>query len=281
MEVAVIFSHSRSICVTLASLLMAPLSGGCSGLFTKYEDPQQVGLRLYQEKNYTEAAGAFRTAIRKEPRDYKSQYLLAVACDADGRFQESIEAYRASLDIMNITYDGQADTEFRLKVLDGLAKTVAKSDTHDTQLNVLEKKAKSTQKAEDFFLLAKVFRFRGDGDMALENYQHAILLDNKNFPILKEYGLYLQQINQAPRATMTLSQAYRVNDKDAQVNGALRQLGVIPGPSLKEKDEMARPIVPKGPIDLQKIRGGLGLGGNAQNSTSPATPASSIQAPRD
>ncbi len=280
MEVAVFSSRSRSIRVTLASLFMAPLLTGCSGFFTKYEDPQQVGLKLYQEKNYTEAAGAFRTAVRKDPRDYKSQYLLAVACDADNRFQEAIEAYRSSLDIMMITYDGQADTEFRLKVLDGLAKTVAKSDTHDTQLNVLEKKAKTTQKAEDFFLLAKVFRFRGDGDMALENYQHAVLLDNKNFPILKEYGLYLQRIGQAPRASMTLSQAFRVNDKDAEVNGALRQMGVVPGPSLKEKEEMAQPAIPKGPIppmDFQKIRSGLGLGGGSQ----PAAPASSIQVPRD
>src|SRR2546421_3144317 len=260
MEVAVIASHLRSLrfgslrdsvraIAVAASLLAAPLLlGGCSGFLTKFEEPQAQGLRLYQEKNYTEAAGAFRNAIRKDPRDYKSHYYLAVACDAEQRYQESIEAYRASLDIMKITYDGQDDVKFRQKALDGLAITVAKSDPHDTQINAFEKQAKTSRKAEDFFLLAKIFRYRQDADMALENYNHAALLDNKNFAILKEYGLYLLQLNQSPRALSTLSQAYRVNDKDEQVIGALRQLGVVPGPSLKEQAELAQPVIPKGPI---------------------------------
>ena len=269
-------------------MLVVPFLTGCSGMFTQYEQPQQAGLRLYQEKNYTEAAGAFRTAVRKDPRDYRSQYNLAVACDADARYQEAIEAYRSALDVMAITYDGQADTAFRLKVLDGLATTVAKSDAHDTQVNVLEKKAKSTQKAEDYFLLAKIFAKRGDADMALEHYQHASLLDSQNFPVLKEYGLYLQQVGHAQRAQGTLSQAYRINNADPQVNGALRQMGVVPGPSLKEKDELAQPVLPKGPIpplDIDKIKSGLGLDGG-QNNGGPnnvpqPAPASSLQVPRD
>ena len=253
-------------------------------MFTKYEDPQTVGLRQYQEKNYAEAAAAFRTAVRKDPRDYKSQYYLAVACDAEQRYQESIEAYRATLQIMKLTYNGQDDVDFRMKVLDGFARTVAKSDTHDAELNQLERQAKTSQQSEGFFLLAKIFRYRGDADLALENYQHATLLDNKNFPLLKEYGLYLQQLNQTQRAEATLAQAYRVNDKDPQVVTALRQLGVVPGPSLKERDELARPAIPKGPIqplDLQKIKSGLGLGGGQPSPQQPATPASSLQAPRD
>lgn len=272
--------------VALASALAATFLTGCSGFLMKAEDPQKVGLRLYQEKNYTEAAGAFRTAIRKDPRDYQSQYYLAVACDTEGRYEEAIEAYRTALGIMSITYDGQADGAFRLKVLDGLAVTVAKADTHDTQLNAFEAQAKKSQKAEDFFLLAKIYRYRRDADMALENYQHATLLDNKNFPILKEYGFYLQQAGQTHQSIAVLSQAYRVNWQDEQVNGALRQMGVVPGPSLKEKDELAQPLVPKGPIpplDMQKIKNGLGLGGNGEQPVTPqpAAPAASLQAPRD
>jgi tetratricopeptide (TPR) repeat protein len=279
-----------------AALAAAPLlSGGCSGMFVKAEDPKQAGLRLYQEKNYAEAAGAFRNAIRQDPRDYKSHYYLAVSCDADGRYQEAIEEYRSTLDIMNVTYEGKEDAAFRVKTLDGLAMTVGnpKADPHDIQLNQFERQAKASQKPEDFFLLAKIYRYRGDADMALENYQHAVLLDNKNFPALKEYGLYLQQIGQSQRAASTLSQAYRVNDKDEQVVTALRQLGVIPGPSLKEQSQLAQPVIPKGPIpplDVTKIKNSIGLG--PKNSDTPTiapapqppespTPASSLQAPRD
>jgi hypothetical protein len=116
--------------------------------------------------------------------------------------------------------------------------------------------------------------------MALENYQHASLLDAQNFPVLKEYGLYLQQVGQTQRAQAALSQAYRIDNTDAQVNDSLRQMGIVPGPSLKERDELARPVLPKGPLDLDKIKSGLGLGGGQNNSVQP-TPASSLQAPRD
>jgi tetratricopeptide (TPR) repeat protein len=264
---------------------MGPTLTGCAGFFTKAEDPQVAGLRLYQEKNYTEAAGAFRNAVRKDPRDYKSHYYMAVALDADGRYQEAIEAYRTALDVQNVTYAGQDDKAFRQKILEGVAMTVAKSDPHDTQLNQFEHQAKASQRPEDFFLLGKIYRYRRDPDLALENYQHGALLDNKNFPLLKEYGLYLHQLGQNQRAAATLSQAYRVNEKDEEVNSALRQLGVVPGPSLKDQSALAQPIMPKGPIpplDIQKIKNGLGLGGKPESQPiAPETPASSIQVPRD
>src|SRR5258706_13127886 len=114
MEVAVIASHLRSLRIgslravaVAASLLAAPLLlGGCSGFLTKFEEPQAQGLRLYQEKNYTEAAGAFRNAIRKDPRDYKSHYYLAAACDAEQRYPEAIEAYTPSPGVMKINSNG-------------------------------------------------------------------------------------------------------------------------------------------------------------------------------
>jgi tetratricopeptide (TPR) repeat protein len=276
------------------------LNGGCSGFLTKAEDPKEAGMRLYQEQNYTESAGAFRNAVRRDPRDYKSHYYLAVACNADGRYQEAIEQYRAALDIMNVTYEGKEDSAFRLKVIDGLAMCVGniKADPHDTQLNLFERQAKSSQKAEDFYLLAKIYRNRGDADLTLENYQHAVLLDNHYFPALKDYGLFLQQAGLNQRAITALSQAYRVNDKDEQVIGALRMLGVISGPSLKETSELAQPVIPKGPIpplDITKIKNSIGLGKKEAAEPAPAAaaspqqpaasgaeaPASSLQVPRD
>jgi Tfp pilus assembly protein PilF len=262
------------------------LTAGCAGMFTRHEDPTTTGLRLYQDKNYAEAAGAFRNAVRNDERDYKAHYYLAVACDADQRYQEAIEAYRTCLGVMKLTYEGQEDSAFRVKVLDGLAMTVAKADTHDHELNAFEQKAKSSNKAEDYFLIAKIYKYRGDADMALENYQHAVLLDNQSFPILKEYGLYLQQAHQNERATAALEQAYRINDKDQQVNAALTNMGIVVGPSLKERNELAQPVIPKGPIppvDLAKIKADIGLGSKAAapEPTPLPAPASSLEAPRD
>src|ERR1700704_5104399 len=119
MEVAVIARHCsnliRSVGLATALVVVGSTLTGCAGMFVKAEDPQTAGLRLYQEKNYTEAAGAFRNAVRQNPLDYKSQYYLAVALDADGRYQESVEAYRAALGVQNVTYAGQDDKPFRQK----------------------------------------------------------------------------------------------------------------------------------------------------------------------
>ena len=116
----------------------------------------------------------------------------------------------------------------------------------------------------------------------------------KDFLLLKDYGLYLQQVGQGQRATTSLSQAYRLNDKDEQVNAALTQLGVVVGPSLKERNELASPAIPKGPIppvNLTKIKNGLGFGSGSKETptiesqpvtpNAPEAPASSLQAPRD
>ena len=122
--------------------------------------------------------------------------------------------------------------------------------------------------------------------MALENYQRASNLDVRNFDILKEYGLYLQQAGQRQQAINILERAYRVNTQDQQVAAALRQNGIVPGPSLKEKNELAGPIIPKGPLDFQKFKSSIGLGGEADRRSAPidngAVPASStLIPPRD
>ena len=266
----------------LYSSLLLTLSG-CAGAFTPVEDPQEAGLRLYAEKNYPESAGAFRNALKEDPRDYTSRYLLAVSLDAMGAYHESIESYKTTLDTMQLTLKGRTDVDFRLKVVDGLAVTVAKSDPHDTQINTIESQAKTTQRAEDYFLLAKIYKYRGDPDMAMENYQHALLLDGRSFAILKEYGLYLEQLKQKPRAIATLEQAYRLKADDQQVTDALRRMGIIPGPSIKDENQLALPLVPRGPIppvDVQKLKDAFSGGGNNTPAGSP-TPAASIQAPRE
>ena len=49
-------------------------------------------------------------------------------------------------------------------------------------------------------------------------------------------------------ATKQLKRAYQLNNKDQEVVAALRRVGVVPGPSLKEADQLAKPAVPKGPF---------------------------------
>ena len=279
-------SRSNFIRSIVGSFLFAlPLfTMGCAdGFFASYESPIAAGKRLYAQQDYAAAAGSFRTAVRKDPRDWEGEYLLGVACEADGRYHEAIEAFRACLDIMSVSYDGKSNTAFRLKAIDALAKTVAKNDSHDIELNRLETDAKQKSVGEGYFILAKTYRYCGDADMALENYQRASNLDPRNFELLKEYGLYLQQAGKSQDAAGIMERAYRLKTDDAEVIAVLRQNGVVPGPSLKERNELARPLIPKGPLDFQKFKSSIGLGPKDEYGApvNTAVPASNLVPPRD
>jgi len=92
--------------------------------------------------------------------------------------------------------------------------------------------------------------------MALDFYNRAILEDPRNFAFAKEYGLYCEQLQQTAKAQEVLRQAYGINQRDPEVVAALQRIGVVPGPSLRSKADLAQPPLPKGPLPPWKgLRG--------------------------
>ena len=55
----------------------------------------------------------------------------------------------------------------------------------------------------------------------------------------KEAGLYEEGLKQNDRAAITLKKAYADNPDDAEVNDALRRLGVVVGPSLRDAGSLS------------------------------------------
>lgn len=253
----------------------------------------EQGLALHQEGRYAEAAGCFRNAIREDTRDYKAHYYLGVAYDAQPNMgQEAIKSYKSCLDVMTRTYAGQEDKPFRVRCMDALAISIGKNQGKAIEIEKLEKEAATAARpAEVYFVLAKTYRFAGDPESALEYYNRASLQDNKNFLLLKEYGLYLEQLTQAQQSGIILRQAYALDDKDKEVLAALRRMGIIPGPSLKEQTDLARPLIPRGPLPEVNLSGWKSGPSNPAKpaATPPPAPAPSVapfptdaaQAPRD
>ncbi|MGH7215346.1 MAG: tetratricopeptide repeat protein [Tepidisphaeraceae bacterium] len=258
--------------------------GGCADVITYAKDSERAGIRQYNNREFADAAGSFRNAIRQDPRSYRSHYYLGASYYQLGQYQQSVQAYKSALDTMRTTLEGKADHEFRQRVLDGLAQAAAKSSDRDGEIALVQRRATATQAAEDYFILAKIHRYSGDADTAVNAYNQAALLDPKNFYISKEFGLYLVQLNQPQRAEIPLRRAYQLDSSDVEVIAAMRQIGVVPGPGLKRQDELTKPFIPQGPIpelDLNKLKLGSGNGG-AQASEAPApAPGQQVQAPRD
>jgi Tfp pilus assembly protein PilF len=271
---------SGTLCLAAASTLV-----GCADMVTTTKDTNDRGMALYNEGNYSDAAGAFRNAVRQNPRSYQSYYMMGNCYEQLGQHQSAIQVYHTSLDVQKVTLEGQYDTQQRVKTVTALANAIAKSDSRDTETNAAVAKARTSQNSEDYLLLAKIYEYRGDADSAIESYDHAVLLAPQNFDTLKEYGLFLERLGQAQRAENPLRRAYALNASDLQVNDALRRLGIVPGPSLKRQSELNKAPLPKGPIpevDWSKVGNNGGSSTPTPSRTAPPpAPAPTAQAPRD
>jgi tetratricopeptide (TPR) repeat protein len=257
------FSGAVLVCALL-------LSGvGCSDMITYSQDAQREGIKLYQKQNYADAAGAFRNSVRQNPRNYEGYYWLGMSYEKIGQYQQSIAAFKTARDIINVAPEGKYDDDMRGKIISGLANSIAKSDQRDIETDSASAEARNYGGADRYFLLAKIYAYRGDADSAIDSYNRAALLEPQAFYIAKDYGLYMERIGQKQKAESPLRRAYSLHQDDAEVNAALRRIGVIPGPSILNEDQLARPVIPKGPIPKPKIP----LPGGEDDSTA--------QAPRD
>ncbi len=283
-------SHRRALGrFTVAAILGGmgvSMVAGCGDAISHTIPTKQEGLAHYQRGEYTDAAGAFQSVVRSEPRDYESRYYLAESNARMGNYQRAIQAYRATLDAMDLTYEGKRDHAFRAKVLDSFAKTIAQSDQRHVELENLEAEASAKASAELYLILAKSYRYAGDHDTALTRYNQATSLASNNAAYQKEHGLYLEQIGMVEQALPHLRRANALDPEDIEVADALRRHGIVPGPSLKERDELAKPLMPTGPlpdVDLTNLR----IGGNRSadseqpQTTDNAIPPATVQSPRD
>jgi Tfp pilus assembly protein PilF len=288
MEVAVIEAVHRTanlsrrivirhlpIALLAGGLLLGGLFAGCTDLVTFSKQSHDQGMEYYQQKDYADAAGAFRNAVRQVPNDYQDEYYLANSLAAQGQWEQAIEAYNTTREVMSIDGFGKQDTVLKYKVLDGLASAIASSDTRDSETNAAESKARASQSADDYLLLAKVYVNRRDADSAIDAYDRATMIDPESFYIAREYGLYLEHMGQNDKAALPLRRAYAIDNSDPQVSDALRRIGIVPGPSIKDEDALAKPLIPRGPIPQPN------LGSFINNIDGAATPASSTQSPRD
>src|SRR5688500_12762792 len=216
-------SRSKALArLLVGSLAVVLLAGhtGCTDTVTFAGNNREAGMIAYNEARYTDSAGSFKAALKQDPRDYQSHYWLGQSLLQLGQYQSASVAFRSCLDTRNVTLAGREDETIQAKAVEGLAQCIVKSDD-DVEVNKIEQIARGasgSKAAQEFFLLAKVYRYKGLPDMALDYYNRACLQDNRNFTYLKDYGLYLEQLQQNANAEQTLRQAYALNANDAEVN---------------------------------------------------------------
>lgn len=282
-------SLGRFAAVVLGGIGISMLAG-CGDTFSYTVTTKQEGMSFYQQGAYIDAAGAFQNVVRSEPRDYEARYYLASSHARMGNYQQAIQSYRATLDAMDLTFEGKRDHAFRATVVDGLAQAIAGSEQRHIELEQLETEARTKSSAELYMILAKSYRYAGDPDTALNRYSQAALLAPDNAQVLKEYGLFLEQVGQVETALTPLRRSNAIDPEDVEVANALRRHGIVPGPSLKEREELAKPLMPTGPIpdvDWKTIGRNGGRSADATDAPPAAgqdgypVPSPTVQPPRD
>jgi len=228
--------------VLLLGAVMVAVGGCATDIITNGKESRDEGIKLYNDGNYADAAGAFRNAVRTDPRDFRSQYYLGASFEQMKQFHQAVQAYKATLDVMGQSLAGREDKAFRVRVMDSLAAAITKAEDPGAEITVLEQRAKTTNNVEDMFLLAKVMRYTQDADGAVMWYTKAMLLEPKNFAIAKDAGLYFEQLGQTPRAEHALKRANSLNPNDDQVVAALRRIGVVPGLTVRPVEQT--PVAP-------------------------------------
>lgn len=220
-----------------AALAVFPLISltGCADVVTYANKSRDRGMQLYSEGAYGDAAGAFRNAVKQDPRQYVSHYYLALCYDQMGQHHMAFSQYRTALDVMSRSLAGKVDHETRPKIINSYAESIVRHDGGDVELTALTQSAEANRRAQEWVVLAKVYRMRGDADMAIDSYRRAAHWDDAaSYAVRKEFGLYLIELNQPKDAEYYLRQAYHINSADEQVLAGLRQLGLVP---VKEKGQ--------------------------------------------
>jgi Flp pilus assembly protein TadD len=222
---------------------------GCSDVMVNTLQSRNAGIKQYNAGQYVEASATFRTTLKGNPADYGSYYFLGACMAKMGSYEQAIQKYKTTLVLMSTDMVGREDRPFRLQCLNSLAEAVVASKDRDIQSALV----KDQPAWEAQYLMAKIHRGSGDADAALEAYTQASLLAPRDFVVAKENGLYLLQLGQKDKARSELQRAYAMNTRDEEVALGLRRVGVVPGPSLKNESDMARPVIPVGPIPEVQI----------------------------
>lgn len=196
--------------------------GGCE-LFTFSNDARRKGLALYEQGNYTDAAGSFSNAVRQRPTDYKSFYYLGQSYEKLDRQQLAIQNYKSARDSQRQTGEGIQDTAFRDKILDALAGAIAKSTDREREIQILRERAAVARNGEDLITLARVFKAAGDPDSAIGTYRQAVDKYPREQIYFLEYGNYLASVGLKERARQVYNAGLSIKP-DPDLSKALQGL---------------------------------------------------------
>lgn len=220
--------------VVVAALLLGSgvYMAGCTGSVPVFSDQRSVrldGVEYYNRGDFEGAVGIFRTAVKQDSRDFRSQYYLGLCYEQLGNYQQAVQAYKSSLKVMRESPSGRDATDYRQLVMNELASVIVRHDQDGLEQKLLQEQASdediiTLKRAEAYFLMAKISRYRHDADSALKDYFIASEFAANDFWLQKEAGLYMYQLGKKFVCVKPLRRAIAINSRDPEVRAAMQAL---------------------------------------------------------
>ncbi|MCP4838226.1 MAG: outer membrane protein assembly factor BamD [Planctomycetes bacterium] len=214
--------HHQSILV-LATALLGSTLAGCSN-HVPSEALRRKGTTAMSIADWPAASEYYLELTDRDPTDWQSQAALGHAALEGG----DLTTARRALEIAAALRPADRD------IARDLSDTLEQQEAWDDLFAYLRDRANTTSTAEDWLRLARVAIEAEDPDTARESIRTALAVDAGTdvVPYLRAARL-ARRLGDDQDAFRSLSLAWKIAPNDPDVANALRDLGVIPGPTMR------------------------------------------------
>ncbi len=165
----------------------------------------KLGEIFLSDKNYKEAANYFKKAISIDNKYFEAYLALSLCCMEEGDTQGALLALKSALKIDN----SNPEISFYL------AKLCIISSDFDEAQKYIEEALKKAQNPNYYLELGKIYYYRENYPLALENFEHALDLDLTFFHEAQLYnylGLCYYKEGQLDKAVYNFERAVNLDN---------------------------------------------------------------------
>lgn len=210
----------RIFCLLLLGLVWGALAGCQSAPYLR-----ERGIEAFQIGQFGRAAQRFRDAAKTEPSHWASHYYLGMIHLKRDRPLDAQLALELALSLR------PADPKTP-QILDALAEAHYVQSDHAGLHGLLSKACEDFGTSHDFLRQGKYLALLGDADNAHIAFQKAVRFASSEVaPYLAMADFYVS-IGANDKATTALCRALDIEPDNQLVHQGLRQLGVVPGPTI-------------------------------------------------
>lgn len=188
---------------------------------------RKIGRDALSKGRIDNAEPPLRRAVRKDPTDWKAQFLLGQVLLKKG---EPFEARQTLENALASRLDAHEKTP---AIIDALAEANFQEGNYDRLANLLENACGSYGNTYDFLRQGRYLARAGDVDGAVLAYRKAArFAGHSDVRAYLEMADLFASLGNRPQAVEALRTAFAIAPNHRLVAEQLRALGVVPGPTL-------------------------------------------------